>query len=421
MGSGSFLGRQNIVETEDYVPALHRKGGSSSKTSCTGRGEQALSNFQPVIKCLLTDDIVKMPDSRFLMSESNAISGQDAVSVEIVSQLDAIRLEWDEYVYGKLTGSVFHLTAWQRALYKTFAYPGSFCIARRNGRLCGLLPLYSVQHLPVGRSLVSAPFAVYGGICADDEQVERVLLDYGQNMAEKTQVRYLELRHEKPIGSLPVKDLYVTFRREIYGDEEKNLNAIPRKQRRMVRQGDKHGLKARVGGEELLDEFYAVYSSSVRNLGTPVFPRRWIEHLLDEFGAACRILGVFHEKTMVAGVMTFFFRDQVMPYYGGAYPWAFQYAANDFMYWKLLCYGAEHGFKVFDFGRSKKGTGPYDFKRHWGFEPTPLPYQYHLVTQKTLPNLNPTNPMLSLPIELWKRLPLPLSQWLGPKLIRFFP
>ena len=98
-------------------------------------------------------------------------------------------------------------------------------------------------------------------------------------------------------------------------------------------------------------------------------------------------------------------------------PWV---SANDFMYWKLLCYGAEHGYKVFDFGRSKQGTGPYDFKRHWGFEPTPLPYQYHLVTQKVIPNLNPTNPKLSLPIELWKRLPLPVSQWLGPKIVRFF-
>ena len=349
------------------------------------------------------------------------MTGLEAITVEVVPELNSINLEWDEYIYGRSSGSVFHLTAWQRALARTFSYAGSFCIARRNGKICGLLPLYSVRHLPAGQSLVSIPFAVYGGICADDAWVEKALLDHAQGMAEKLRVRYLELRHEKATGDLPVKDLYFTFRREIYGDEEKNLNAIPRKQRRMVRQGDKHGLQAHVGGKELLEDFYAVYSSSVRNLGTPVFPRRWFEHLLDEFGTACRILAVFHEKTMVASVLTFFFRDQVMPYYGGAYPWSFKYAANDFMYWKLLCYGAEHGYKVFDFGRSKEGTGPYDFKRHWGFEPIPLQYQYHLVTQRAIPNLDPTNPKLSLPIKLWKQLPLPVSQWLGPKLVRFFP
>jgi FemAB-related protein (PEP-CTERM system-associated) len=142
---------------------------------------------------------------------------------------------------------------------------------------------------------------------------------------------------------------------------------------------------------------------------------------LQEFGEACRILAVFHEGNMVAGVMAFFFRDQIIPYYGGALQDAFQYAANDFMYWKLLCYGAEHGYKVFDFGRSKVDTGPYHFKRHWGFEPTPLPYQYYLVNQKAVPDLSPRNPKFSLAIQAWKRMPLGLSQWLGPKIVRFFP
>ncbi len=235
-------------------------------------------------------------------------------------------------------------------------------------------------------------------------------------------VRFLELRHETPFGDLPVKDLYVTFRRPIFPDEEKNLAAIPRKQRRMVRQGDKHGLTARVGGEELLKGFYAVYSHSVRNLGTPVYPFQLFERLLKELGPnGCRILAVFHRSEMVAGVMTFFFRDQVMPYYGGALQSAFAYAANDFMYWKLMCFGAEQGYKVFDFGRSKKGAGSYDFKRHWGFEPVPLSYEYYLVKQEELPNANPLNPKFALAISMWKKMPLPLSQWLGPKVVRFFP
>jgi FemAB-related protein (PEP-CTERM system-associated) len=176
-----------------------------------------------------------------------------------------------------------------------------------------------------------------------------------------------------------------------------------------------------MGGEEFLKGFYQIYAHSVRNLGTPVLPMRFMVNLLREFGPACRILAIFHEEHMVAGVMTFFFRDQVMPYYGGALRHAFRYAVNDFMYWHLLCYGAELGYRIFDFGRSKKGTGSYDFKRHWGFEPTPLAYQYHLVRQKTIPDQNPLNPRFALAIQTWKRMPLWLSRWLGPRVVRFFP
>jgi hypothetical protein len=119
--------------------------------------------------------------------------------------------------------------------------------------------------------------------------------------------------------------------------------------------------------------------------------------------------------------MTLFFRDQVLPYYGGALKSSFQYGANDFMYWHLLCYASARGARVFDFGRSKKETGPFEFKRHWGFEPQPLPYQYDLVTATSMPDFSPRNSAFSLPIQVWKRLPLPVTQWLGPRIIRYFP
>jgi FemAB-related protein (PEP-CTERM system-associated) len=189
----------------------------------------------------------------------------------------------------------------------------------------------------------------------------------------------------------------------------------------MVRQGEKHELIARMGSEELLRDFYSIYAESVRNLGTPVFPKTLFANLLRELGPACRILGVFRGDAMLAGVMTFFFRDQVMPYYGGASRDALRYAVNDFMYWRLMCYGAEHGYAFFDFGRSKVGSGSYDFKRHWGFEPKPLPYEYYLVRQREIPDLSPMNPRFALAVNVWKRLPLGLTRWLGPHLAPYFP
>lgn len=343
------------------------------------------------------------------------------LTTEVTSDLRTLLPDWDGYVLAHPDSTIFHLHGWAHVLEKTFPYKPFYCIARREHRVCGVLPLFRVRNLPRGYSLVSLPLAVYGGIRADDADAAQALLVCAQQLATDMKVLFLELRHEVAVGELPIKDLYVTFRKEIFSDEEKNLAAIPRKQRRMVRQGEKFGLDARVGGEELLGEFFHVYSESVRNLGTPVFPFRLFEQLIVEFKSSCRILGVFREGKMAAGVMSFFFRDHVMPYYGGALASELRFSVNDFMYWKLLCYGAERGYRLFDFGRSKKGTGAYDFKRHWGFEPAPLAYQYHLVTQRAMPNLSPLNPKFSLPIEIWKRLPLGVSQWLGPKVIQFFP
>ena len=331
------------------------------------------------------------------------------------------RQAWDTYVLQHPQATFFHLLGWQQVIGQSFRYRAFPCVARRNGRLCGVLPLALIRTLPFGRALVSAPQAVYGGVCADDAAASQAHVERAKALATDMKVRYLELRNCLPCHDLPTKDLYVTFRREIFNDSEKNMAAIPRKQRRMIRQGDKHGLIARLGGQELLSGFYQVYSHSVRHHGTPVFAQRFFANLLHEFGDACRILAVFRQDQMIAGVLTFFFRDQVLPYYGGALREGLRYAVNDFMYWNLLCHGAEEGYRIFDFGRSKRGTGSYDFKRHWGLEPTPLAYQYYLVRQTTVPDQNPLNPRFALPIRIWKQLPLGVTQWLGPKLVRFFP
>lgn len=341
--------------------------------------------------------------------------------LEVSTAAPADDREWDQYVLGHPDATVFHLRAWGRVIERTFGYRSVSCLVRRGDRIVGVLPLYLVRTFPTGYALLSTPLAVYGGICADDLEATEALLEHAVFVAETTRVRYLELRHRAPVGHLPAKDLYVTFRKEISSDSEKNMAMIPRKQRRMIRQGEEAGSVAHVGGGEWLNEFYHVYAQSVRNLGTPVYPRELFRHLIEEFGPACRIMAVRRGNQVVAGVLTLFFRDQVLPYYGGALRETFQYAVNDFMYWRLLSYAGEHGYKVFDFGRSKVDSGPYHFKRHWGFDATPLPYQYHLVRQRTLPDFSPHNPKFSLAIACWKRLPFRLTTWLGPKIIRFFP
>jgi FemAB-related protein (PEP-CTERM system-associated) len=341
-------------------------------------------------------------------------------SIEVVEARAAAE-KWEGYVGGHPEATFFHLRGWAAVLERTFPYRDHSVLATRGGEACGVLPLFLVPNFPTGRSLISTPFGVYGGICADDDEARNALLTRARELGERLGVRYLELRQLAPIGDLPIKNLYATFRRAIRPSQDENMADIPRNQRRSIRVGIAKGLTSRVGERELLDEFYEVYSRSMRNHGTPVFPRSLFSNLLREFGPACRILGVYHQGSMVAGVMTFFFRDQVMPYYGGAVREAFRLAANDYMYWSLMCYGMEQGFRVFDFGRSKVDSGSFHFKRHWGFEPTPLPYQFVLVRQRTIPDLSPRNPRFAGAIRLWRRIPLAVTQWIGPKLIHYFP
>ncbi len=334
----------------------------------------------------------------------------------------AVKESWDNFVSLSPSGSFFHTTAWKTVIEKSFGYSPWYFLVEHRGDIQGILPLFLVKKPFRGTVLISVPFGVYGGISADSPEAAQLLKKKGEGLTRELGADFLELRHmELQDLDLPAKDLYYTFIREIYDGEEKNMLAIPRKQRRMIRQGIKHQLKSKIGGKEFLKEFYHIYSMSLRNLGTPAFPFRFFEILLEELGEQCKILSVWYENQIAAAVMTFCYKDQLLPYYGGGLPQFLRYAVYDFMYWELMRFGWEHGYKVFDFGRSKQGTGAYAFKRHWGFEPTPLPYQYYLPNGGTIPNVSPTNPKFQPFILLWKKLPLPIANLIGPQIIKYLP
>lgn len=338
-----------------------------------------------------------------------------------VRSLTTESLDWDAFVRSTPGGSPFHLLAWKRAVEKTFGHRAHYLMALRGGAVEGVLPLFEVSGLLGGRGLVSVPYGVYGGVCAASPAAGPALVQAARELAARTGASYVELRHR--VGQemdLPTKALYVTFSRPITSSEERNLDDIPRKQRRMTRQGLKHGLRTEFGLHHL-DRFWSIYAHSVHALGSPVFPRRLFRHIAQEFGKECELLTIWKDDAPVSGVLTLFFEDQVLPYYGGALRDALPLAVNDFMYWELLCHAARAGYRTFDFGRSREGTGAYHFKRHWGFEPTPLPYQYVLLGDSRMPDLSPSNPKMRLAVNAWKRLPLPLTKVIGPRLTRYLP
>jgi len=328
---------------------------------------------------------------------------------------------WDRYLLTRPETTLFHRMAWQRGASRAFGYRFRGLIALRDGVPAGALPLFQVPGFPMGSSLISTPLAVYGGVVADDAAAGGALLDAAREMGGRLGVRYVELRDGMRFSGLPVKDLYVTFRREIGPDHDANFSKIRPKQRTSIRAAQKRGLSWRTGGAELVDRFYPIYSESVRNLGTPVFPKRLFQILMEEHAGESVILLVESDGIAISGVLTFFDGGQALPYYGGTLASAYRYSASDYMYWSLMCHAADRGCTVFDFGRSKRDTGAFHYKRHWGFEPTPLAYQYALVRDRAVPDLSPRNPRFSLAIRAWKLIPLSIAERIGPAIVRYFP
>jgi len=325
---------------------------------------------------------------------------------------------WDAFVASCPGATFFHRSGWQNVITRVFRHRTYFLYAEQQEGIAGVLPLAHVNSLLFGNALVSLPFAVYGGVAAANERAADALEAQAQEIAVRLGVDHLELRNvHARHADWPAQDLYVTFRKEILPDPEANMLAIPRKQRAMVRKGIKNGLSAEVDNDAA--RFFALYADNVHRHGTPAMPRSYFEALLAEFGPDCEILTVAGpDGQPLSSVLTFYFRDEVLPYYAGDDEDARDLAANDFKYWELMRRACERGLKVFDYGRSKQGTGSYSFKKHWGFEPTPLHYEYRLYRRDSVPQNNPANAKFRLFIEAWRRMPIALANRIGPHLVR---
>ncbi len=325
---------------------------------------------------------------------------------------------WDAFVNAMPQGTFFHRAAWAKVIEAAFNHRTHYVFTERDGAITGVLPLVQVKTLLFGHTLISNPFCVYGGPLAADAESAQALEAYASSLQDKTGASAVEFRHREPVESdwIEPPDLYVTFRKPIEADHERNMKAIPRKQRAMVRKGIQNGLTSVADRDT--DRLHGIYAESVRNLGTPVFSHRYFAILLDAFGEDADIVTILDGDAPIASVMNFYFKDEVLPYYGGGRFAARQRAGNDFMYWEVMRRGADRGARLFDFGRIKLGTGAYSFKHNWGFEPAKLHYRFRLAPGQAIPEINPMNPKYRLFIAAWKHLPLPVANLLGPPIVR---
>ena len=336
-----------------------------------------------------------------------------------VKSLDEATMRlWDNFVTEHPEGTFFHRAGWKRVIERTFRHECHYLYAESAGSIIGVLPLVHVKSRLFGNSLVSTGFTVGGGPLVLRPEALARLEDGAIDLADRLKVDFIEYRVRNPVhDDWTVKpNLYVGFRREIDANPEKNLAEIPRKQRAMVRKGIKAGLESRVDTDT--ETVHRIYAISVRNLGTPVFPRSLFDNLREEFGDDIDIVTITNDGEPVASVLNFYFRDQVLPYYGGGTLGARKVAGNDFMYWEVMRRAGERGYKIFDFGRSKVGTGAFSFKKNWGFEPEPWTYEFKLCRIDDIPDINPLNPKYRMFINAWKRLPVPIANIIGPHIVR---
>ena len=338
--------------------------------------------------------------------------------IQVRSFAAADRARWDEFVYRCADATFFHRIGWKEVIQECFGHRTHFLLAERGAQIVGVLPLAEVKSLLFGHALVSLPFCAYGGVAAEDNEAVTALHTAARQLGKGLGVEHLELRNRAVReADWPRQELYVTFRKAIMADVESNLVAIPRKQRAMVRKGIAQGLVSRIDHDA--DTFFRLYADNMHRQGTPPLAKRYFETLRRTFDKDCEVLTVIEPGgEAVSSVLSFYFRDEVLPYYAGDVDAARDLAANDFKYWELLRRACERGLGIFDYGRSKRGTGAFDFKKHWGWEPTPLAYEYQLYRRERIPEHNPLNPKYRMLIALWKQLPIPVANAVGPLLVK---
>lgn len=340
--------------------------------------------------------------------------------VEMLQEGDSCA--WDAFVNAHPHGTPFHLLAWMRTISESFGYRPRYMLAREDGAIRGVLPLFFVQNPVIGKALISAPFAVYCGILANNDEARRALYDHARELGEQLGVEYIEFRNAYPeqcVGE-PNVHRYVTFSQAIVQGDEAILASIPKKTRNLVRKALKTAFEMRYSVQDLRP-FEDLYAKNMRRLGTPCFPSNYFASLVRNFGPMVDIRECWHDGKPMAASLNFLYRGDMHIYYAAADTEYNALGPNTYMYFDHLRWAGENGLKTFDFGRCKRDTGVFEFKRHWNTTMRELPYEMVLIRRKELPNFSPANPRFDVAIKLWRMVPLWLTRLIGPQLIRLFP
>lgn len=336
---------------------------------------------------------------------------------------DEDRENWDAFVKRSTSSTVYHLSGWKRIIEDCFGHRTHYLMSENDEQqIDGILPLVHLKSILFGSFMVSMPYFTYGGICSSRPEVGRRLRDEAIAAAQREQAEHVEWRETRLFDTgLAMKTSKVSMRLPLPPDADELWRSFPSKLRSQIRKPQNEGMSARIGRLDELDAFYRVFSINMRDLGTPVYPKRFFQAVLHGFPDTTWICSVYKDDEPVASGFLVGFKETL------EIPWASSLRAynplspNMLLYWGAMQFACDRGFRLFDFGRSTRGSGTYKFKEQWGAEPVPLYWYYWTRDSGTLPELNPTNPRYRAAIAIWKRLPVGLTTLLGPAIVRNLP
>jgi serine/alanine adding enzyme len=341
--------------------------------------------------------------------------------VRTADRKDAPAIE--DYVARTDGASLYHRYRWGEVIEDCFSHKCHYLVCEEGGgRIRGILPLVHMQSSMFGNLMVSMPYFNYGGVCADDEESRDLLIEEAVRKARQGGASHIEFRQEKQLDNgFPAKTSKVSMRLSLPNSPDDLWKAFPSKLRSQIRKPQKSGMTIRIGREEELSSFYHVFSVCMRDLGTPVYSRHFFGTILDRFPENTWICSVYLEDLPLASGFLAAFKDRL------EIPWAASLrrynslSPNMLLYWCCLEFACNRGFRVFDFGRSTVEGGTYRFKEQWGAVQYPMNWHYWLAKEGTMPEINPGNPRYRLAIEIWKKLPVPVTKVLGPPIVRNIP
>jgi FemAB-related protein (PEP-CTERM system-associated) len=340
------------------------------------------------------------------------------MNIELIQ--DACR--WNAYTDNFPEASIYHGWAWGQLVEETFGHQAHYLAASSGGAIQGVLPFVNMKSRLFGQFLVSMPFSSYGGVLAMTTEARNALLEEAARFAQQTGARYVEMRQGAACDVQWLdKTPKVTMVVELPGSVEELWNRLSTGMRNKIRNARKQGLRIEWGHGEMVDTFYRIFSRNMRDLGTPVYPKRWFENLCRRLPNEAEIVTVWDGLQPVGAGLTISHGQTL------EFPWSStlresrkKYSAV-LMYWDLQERAVQRGYRRVDFGRSSPGSGTHEFKRHWTCQEIPLHWYYWLPTGAAIPELHRENPRYRLAAQVWKRLPVPVANWLGPHVVRAIP
>jgi FemAB-related protein (PEP-CTERM system-associated) len=340
----------------------------------------------------------------------------------VVSLVEHPNHAWDEFVLSQPDSVFFHRLGWKQVIQQAYGYRAHYLMAQRGGRPSGVLPLFLFAGRLGSRCLISVPQADYAGILSADRETTSALASGAVDLAQKLRAQYVELRTlGLGLHGLPTNDTRVSPMLALPSSEKRLWDSFAPKVRAQIRKAAKSGIVVKRDDGGRIAEFQRVFDHNMRRLGSPTQPREFFPSIFRAFPADAVLLLAENRNEVIGGLVALIHRETI------EIPWAsslaeyFPLCPNNALYWEAMKYGISRGCNRLNFGSSPVGSGTYRFKMQWGAEAVPLRFQY--IKNTSLPSMQDRRARLSYRAfsTIWKRLPLAVTNRLGPVIMRHLP